>query len=143
MRSFFEQLRQAEGADAPIAAAGFCWGGKHVLLLAHEEVPLINVGFVGHPSFFDPSDVAAPITVPVAVAIGSLDPTLSPASVDTIRKGLEADTLADAVRGQVTLYDGCGHGFCIRADSTYNDVTKQAQAAEDQCISWFDKHLGF
>ncbi|EFX05945.1 stomatin family protein [Grosmannia clavigera kw1407] len=141
VRLFFERLRAAEGSDALIAAAGFCWGGKHVLLMSHDIVPLINAGFVGHPSFFSPSDVAAPVTVPVAAAVGSLDPTLPAASVDVMRKGLEAETLAEAVRGQVTVYDGCGHGFCVRADSTYNDITKQALASEDQCIAWFNGHF--
>ncbi len=54
VKSWFEQLRKAEGDTLPIGAAGFCWGGKHtVLLAAGERIDgklLIDAGFTAHPS---------------------------------------------------------------------------------------------
>ncbi|CAK7198027.1 hypothetical protein SEUCBS139899_000685 [Sporothrix eucalyptigena] len=150
VKEFFEELRKAEGADAKIAAAGFCWGGKHVLLMSHnvtvdvngKAAPLIDVGFTGHPSFMEvPADVADTMTVPVAFAIGELDSGLPANKVAEIKKIVEAKPAP--VTGEVVVYKGAGHGFCVRADSTLNDVTKQALAAEEQCINWFNKHFGF
>lgn len=152
VRDFFETFRKAAGADARIAAAGFCWGAKHVLLLSHGasvavdkdgdvKAPLIDVGFVGHPSFFDFSDVAADtMQTPVAFALGELDHNITAAMADQIRTTVEG--LEEPARGQVTVYKNCGHGFCVRADSSDKDVTRQALAAEDQCIAWFNGHLG-
>lgn len=148
VKAFFEALRTAEGPDAKIAAAGFCWGGKHVLLMAHnvtvdingKPAPLLNVGFTGHPSFVEvPADVADTMTVPVAFAIGELDSTLPKKTVEQIRTIVEAKPAP--VTGEVVVYKDAGHGFCVRADSTLNDVAKQAVAAEEQCIAWFNKHL--
>ncbi|CAK7209975.1 hypothetical protein SCUCBS95973_000630 [Sporothrix curviconia] len=147
--AFFEALRKAEGADARIAAAGFCWGGKHVLLLSHnvtvdidgKPTPLINVGFTGHPSFMEvPADIADTMTVPVAFALGELDGSLPADKVAEIRKIVEAKPAP--ITGEVVVYKGAGHGFCVRADSTLNDVASQAAAAEEQCIAWFNKHFG-
>ncbi|ERS96194.1 dienelactone hydrolase family protein [Sporothrix schenckii 1099-18] len=149
VKAFFEALRIAEGPDAKIAAAGFCWGGKHVLLMSHnvtvdidgKPTPLLNVGFVGHPSFVEvPADVADTMTVPVAFAVGELDSNLPKDAVDEIRKIVEAKPAP--ATGEVVVYKDAGHGFCVRADTSLNDVAKQALAAEEQCIAWFNKHLG-
>ncbi|CAK7242769.1 MAG: hypothetical protein STHCBS139747_004270 [Sporothrix thermara] len=150
VRAFFEKLREAEGADAKIAAAGFCWGGKHVLLMAHnvtvdvagKPAALIDVGFTGHPSLMEiPADVSDTMTVPVSFAIGELDRNLPADKVAEIRKIVEAKPAP--VTGEVVVYKGAGHGFCVRADTTLNDVASQALAAEEQCIAWFNKHFGF
>ncbi|KAL1895400.1 hypothetical protein Sste5346_005206 [Sporothrix stenoceras] len=148
VKAFFEDLRKAEGADAKIAAAGFCWGGKHVLLMSHnvtvdidgKPAPLLNVGFTGHPSFMEvPGDVADTMTVPVSFAIGELDAGLPKDKVEQIRTIVEAKPAP--LTGEVVVYKDAGHGFCVRADSTLNNVAKQALAAEEQCIDWFNKHL--
>ncbi|OAA59900.1 stomatin family protein [Niveomyces insectorum RCEF 264] len=151
VEAFFRALRTVEGPATRIGAAGFCWGGKHALLMSHgvavggdgdtKTQALIDAAFVGHPSFVAlPADVEpATVTVPVAFAIGSLDPTLSAAQVAEIQAAVTKQP--DAARGEVRIYDGCGHGFCVRADSSLNDVSKQAAAAEDQCIAWFNKHF--
>lgn len=149
VKAFFEALRKEEGADAKIAAAGFCWGGKHVLLLSHnvtvdingKSAPLLDVGFTGHPSLMDvPGDIADTMTVPVAFALGELDGGLPKAKVDEIRKIVEAKPAP--ATGEVVVYKDAGHGFCVRADPSLNDVSNQAKAAEEQCIAWFNKHLG-
>ncbi|EGR51757.1 uncharacterized protein TRIREDRAFT_33169, partial [Trichoderma reesei QM6a] len=62
VKGFFEQLRKEEGSSLPVGAAGFCWGGKQVILLAHGDTidgrPLIDAGFTGHPSLLSiPGDI--------------------------------------------------------------------------------------
>ncbi|KAF4962750.1 hypothetical protein FSARC_9198 [Fusarium sarcochroum] len=142
VKGFFEQLRKEEGADLPIGAAGFCWGGKHAFLLAHgTEIngkPLIDAAFVGHPGALSlPSD-AEKVTLPVSVAVGDNDFQLSEKTVKKMRTVLEGKP--DGMNGEVKIYPGMSHGFCVRA-SLENGVVEKAAEAEDQCIAWFDTHF--
>ncbi|KAF3492409.1 Dienelactone hydrolase [Arthroderma uncinatum] len=56
VNAFFKGVRDNEGAELPVYAAGFCWGGKHTVNLASgvetstSGKPLIDAGFTGHPS---------------------------------------------------------------------------------------------
>lgn len=43
--------------------------------------------------------------------------------------------------GECITYEGVGHGFCIRADKSRDDAREAAEKAEDQCLSFFDRHL--
>lgn len=143
VRGFFEQLRKDEGETLPIGAAGFCWGGKHTVLLAHglsiNGKPLIDAGFTGHPSLLAlPQDIEK-ITLPVSFAIGDKDNAISVEQARSIRNILELKQ--GHAKGEVKIYENAGHGFCARADIKFKDVEKQATDAEDQCISWFNKHL--
>jgi len=145
VKGWFSQLRKEEGDNMGIGAAGFCWGGKHtVLLAAGEEVggrPLLDAGFTAHPSLLSiPSDIEK-LTVPVAFAIGTDDSMLPEAKCKKIKEVVEA--LPESSRGEIRLYEGCGHGFAVRADTSGNDanVAVQATKAEDHCIQWFKKHF--
>ncbi|RKU48571.1 hypothetical protein DL546_008198 [Coniochaeta pulveracea] len=145
VKSFFHALRKAEGADLPVGAAGFCWGGKHTVLLAADEElvdgkRLLDAGFTGHPSMLSvPADVEA-MTLPVSFALAENDMAVSIQQAEQIKQIVEGKP--EAQRGEAVMYKGCGHGFCIRADATKDDVAKQAAEAEDQCIRWFNKHFG-
>ncbi|ROV92146.1 hypothetical protein VSDG_07559 [Cytospora chrysosperma] len=63
VKAFFEALRKEVGQSTPIGAAGICWGGKHIVLLANPEhkvddKPMYDGGFTGHPSFLAvPKDI--------------------------------------------------------------------------------------
>ena len=140
VKTFFEKLRKAEGASLPVGAAGFCWGGKHTVLLAagHEidGKALIDAGFTGHPSLLSfPTDVEK-MVIPVSFAIGSEDHAMSKERVEQIRRIVEGKP--EGQKGEVTIYDGAAHGFCVRADVKNPDVSKQAGEAENQCINWFN-----
>lgn len=129
----------------PVGAAGFCWGGKHTVLLAADEElvngkRLLDAGFTGHPSMLSvPADIKA-MTLPVAFALAENDTAVSVQQTEQIKQIVEGQP--EVQRGEVVVYNGCGHGFCIRADPTNDDVAKQAAEAEDQCIRWFNKHFG-
>lgn len=142
--SFFKTLRANEGASLPVGAAGFCWGGKHVCLLGHGATddngkPLMDAGFTAHPSMLSlPSDVEK-LVRPVSFALAETDNQVSPAQGAQIEKivgGKEGEA-----KGESIIYKGTGHGFSIRADLTHSDVAEQAKKAENQCISWFNKHF--
>jgi len=92
--SFVKALRTSlppfETNNLKIGAAGFCWGGRHTLLLAadtpssrvyrHESQvnssalePLIDCAFTAHPSSVEvPKDIDA-VTIPTSVAVGEND----------------------------------------------------------------------
>ncbi|KAF2401121.1 dienelactone hydrolase family protein [Trichodelitschia bisporula] len=145
VKDFFTELRTTgEGASLPIFTAGFCWGGKHALLLAHDGVeangrPLVDAVFTGHPSMLDMPGDFEKLVRPVSVAVGDGDNHINPAAAEQIMGILEG--LPEGAKGELRVYEKCAHGFCIRADVKFEDVAKAAAEAEDQCIAWFDKHL--
>ncbi|KAF7555974.1 hypothetical protein G7046_g6419 [Stylonectria norvegica] len=140
VRGFFEQLRKEEGETLPIGAAGYCWGGKFALLLAHgAEIngkPLIDAAFTGHPSLLSlPGDVEK-LTLPVSFAIGDRDIQVSLKQAKEIKAIVEAKH--GAAKGEVRIYDESSHGFCVRASLQDKDLAQKAADAEDQCIAWFN-----
>ena len=145
VESFFTSVRENEGASLPIGTAGYCWGGQHVVKLAHgvkapNGKPLIDAGFTGHPSALSiPSDIEK-ITKPVSFALGDKDFVISPAQIDEIRGIVESKT--GGAKGEVKAYPGAGHGFCVRADRVHvENEEKQAAEAEDQLLQWFGQHF--
>lgn len=149
VKTFFDAFRKDEGAGLPVGVAGFCWGGKHTISLTHAEnylendgsfQPMLDAAFVGHPSFLDlPGDVNK-INIATFFAVPEKDHHVKvPKDTDMIRKIIKEKP--DAQRGEVKVYEGCAHGFCVRADPLSGDVTKQAVEAEDQAIAWFNNKL--
>ncbi|KKK19291.1 hypothetical protein AOCH_000600 [Aspergillus ochraceoroseus] len=139
VKSFFEALRRNEGARLPIGAAGFCWGGKHTVLLARgAEIngeSLINAGFTGHPSFLDiPGDIEK-LKLPVSFALGELDSNIRMPQIQQIQQIMESK------EGEVKVYVGAGHGFCVRADMAADNVERQAVESEDQAVDFFNRYL--
>ncbi|KAK5998380.1 Hydrolase pyvD-like protein [Cladobotryum mycophilum] len=95
VKGFFEQLRKEEGETLPIGTAGFCWGGKYVVLLAQgleiNGKPLIDAGFTGHPSLLSvPGDIQK-ITRPLSIAIGDKDSVLSVPQAQKVKGILEGN----------------------------------------------------
>lgn len=139
-KGFFEQLRKEEGATLPVGVAGFCWGGKLALLMSHgvevDGRSLVDAVFTGHPSFVKVYGDIEKIKLPVSFACPEKDNQISRAQAEKIRTMVEA--MPEAQRGEVKIYDNASHGFCVRADLLFADVAKQADEAEDQCISWFN-----
>ena len=132
-------------ATLPIAAAGFCWGGKHLLLLGAEteEVdgkPLFEVGYAAHPSFVEFPGEFERLVRPVSFAIGDKDNQVPLEQAMKVKEIVEAKP--EGQTGELVIYEGCSHGFAVRADPSYADLSKQVEAAENQAIHWFDTHLG-
>lgn len=143
MKGFFEQLRKDEGATLSIGAAGFCWGGNHVVTLSqgHEidGKPLLDAGFTGHPSMLSlPSDIEK-MTRPVSFALAASDAQISREQGEKLKAIVESK--ASPATGEATIYEGTGHGFCVRADIEKDDIAAQAAKSEDQCINWFNAHF--
>ncbi|WP_182407243.1 dienelactone hydrolase family protein [Psychrobacter sp. GP33] len=89
-----------------LGAIGFCFGGKIVLDMAREGMPLKSVAtFHGNPSPKQPADEK--FTAKVLVAHGRDD---SMVSMDAI-EGLKSELDAADVDYTIDVYDGAKHGF--------------------------------
>ncbi|KAI1125587.1 Alpha/Beta hydrolase protein [Nemania abortiva] len=142
VKSFMEKLRQNEAAHLPVAVTGYCWGGKHVVLLAEglkiDGKPLIDVGFTAHPSFLKLFDDIEKMTVPVSFAIGDTDNQVSAEQGVQLEKIVRSKP--DGQKGEYRMYPGYGHGFACRVDVTNGDP-KGAVEAEEQALEWIEKHF--
>ncbi|RDW81333.1 dienelactone hydrolase family protein [Aspergillus mulundensis] len=147
VESFFVSLRQSpEGQRLPIGAAGFCWGGKHTLLLSHgasttingAKRNLIDAGFTGHPSMLAlPGDIEK-MVIPVSFALAELDSSLKGEQIEMIKRFVEEK---EEVGGEVKVYVGAGHGFCVRADVAVEKSYRQAAESEEQAVEFFRKQF--
>ncbi|ORY61776.1 dienelactone hydrolase family protein [Pseudomassariella vexata] len=135
-------VRRNEAAHLPLGVAGFCWGGKHVVLLAEnfkaDGKPLMDAGFACHPSQLSFYEDIKKARVPVSFAVGDHDIQMSVAQAEEIRKMVEAKP--DGQKGEVKVYAGYGHGFGCRVD-TVNEDPKGADEAENQGLAWFEAHF--
>jgi dienelactone hydrolase len=142
--NFFKALRHAAG-ETPIGAAGFCWGGKHVFLLAADTEKidgrsLIDSGFTAHPSMLEiPSDIEA-VQKPLSVACGGNDRQLPVEKAMEIKRVLE-EKKNKGGEHEFVMYETAHHGFAIRGSKEDPEENKQGQAAEDQAVEWFERWL--
>jgi dienelactone hydrolase len=155
--SFVQTLRTSPPPfptkNLKIGAAGFCWGGKHVFLLAadtpssrvhrHESQinsaalePLIDCAFTAHPSYINvPADVEA-LAIPTSVAIGDKDMAMKPPLIQQMKEILEVKKKGDH---EVNILPGAEHGFAVRTHPEDKHQMDCAEKAEDQAISWFTR----
>ncbi|RSL80307.1 hypothetical protein CEP51_006696 [Fusarium floridanum] len=143
VKNFFEKLRKSEGAILPVGVAGFCWGGKLAILLSHgvevDGKPIIDAAFTGHPSGLSfPGDFEK-VTVPLSVAVGDIDSQFPLEMAEKMNNLVESKP--GPTRGEVKIYPGAGHGFCVRASMEKDGLAEKASAAEDQAIAWFNTHF--
>lgn len=80
------------------------------------------------------------VTLPFSLAIGDED------NVTTIAQTKQAKAVLDGKRDvdtEVTIYPGARHKSSVRASRSEpnSKEIKQAEEAEKQAISWFQKHL--
>lgn len=134
-----------------IAVAGFCWGGYQSIVLSQQpaveggSTPVVDAHFVAHPSGVNvPAAIvasSAKFHVPTSVAIGDKDLMVPKTAIPPLEKSL-ADVFGnDKNRYEVVLYEGCTHGFAVRADPKQEIEDKGAIEAAAQAQRWFRRHL--
>lgn len=155
--SFVKALRTSpppfETNNLKIGAAGFCWGGRHTILLAadtpssrvyrHESQvtsstlePLIDCAFTAHPSSIEvPKDIEA-VTIPISVAVGENDMAMGAKNIQQMKGILENKKVGEH---EVVIIPGAKHGFSVRTHPDDKHEMECAQQAEDQAISWFSQ----
>jgi dienelactone hydrolase len=134
-----------------IGVAGFCWGGYQSIELSKKaaveggDTPIVDAHFVAHPSGVDVPGAlvasSAKFRVPTSVAIGDRDLMVPKTAIPSLEKSL-ADVFGnDKTLYEVVLYEGCTHGFAVRADPKQEVEDKGAIEAAAQAQRWFRKHL--
>lgn len=136
---FFTSLRtDPETASLKIGAAGYCWGGKHTVLLTHGPTPLIDAGFTAHPSNLSvPRDIEG-VQAPLFVSVGDADIALGLEKIRVVQ-GVLAKKRDDC---EVVVLEGAKHGFAARADPREKRQVECQEIAERQALEFFGRWLG-
>lgn len=143
---FLEKLKSSpveEDKGLKVGVAGFCWGGKHVIMLSHQnEAHLIDSVFTAHPSALTlPQDIDN-VRKPVSIAVGDKDSWLNHEQIAQVRNTFQRlNREVIGMKSEVVVYPGAAHGFSVRIDVENDKQVEQSQEAEKQAVSWFNKTL--
>jgi dienelactone hydrolase len=142
-------------AGAKLGVCGFCWGGYQSTHLCAEPTVedgterLIDAQFCAHPSALkSPGDIVNAVTkfkVPYSVAVGRKDFVFSPKESEGVEAVLR-ERAGDGNGGndihyEFKYYEGCAHGFAVRAKPGDTVQEKGAEDACTQAVTWFKKWL--
>lgn len=158
---------RAVKADLPpggkVGVAGFCWGAWPATKLCVETTTadsnnadasprLIDAQFNGHPSYIVKTpemvvDAIRKFKVPYSVAVAENDMQFNKAEAEkveaTLREVVGTSGGESGCTYEFKLYEGCVHGFCVRAPIGKYDETNESgyEGAKRQAVEWFDKYL--
>ncbi|KAK7696815.1 hypothetical protein SLS64_014174 [Diaporthe eres] len=147
--SYVRAVRASLPLGSKLGIAGFCLGGNWSSRLCAEHATegggshLVGAHFTAHPSNIDPAEfarLAQRFRVPQSLALGDSDaglPIDQAHELETNLRGVYRDSLD---RLEIRIYDGCGRGFALRAD-TQADGNEAADMALEQAVAWFRRWL--
>ncbi|KZM18702.1 hydrolase [Ascochyta rabiei] len=127
----------AEGGK--LGLAGYCWGGYQALhVAARQHEVRVDAVFVAHPAKFEPVHAldAMEAGVKLSFAHAGQDMALSMAKVEKMKEGLEGGE-----GFELRVYEGCVHGFAVRATPGKEREADAADKALRQAVGWFGKWL--
>ncbi|KAF3938843.1 hypothetical protein ABW19_dt0206597 [Dactylella cylindrospora] len=171
VKGFFEKVRKEQeggGVDGDgegrrgrrrmVGAVGFCWGGKHVFLLAGEtvrsspadggdeageETTLIDFGFTAHPSSVLIPEEIDKLKVPVSVAMGTEDFVCPLKVSNRMKELLEGKKEGDPAEGsEFVFYEGANHGFACRGNMKDEKVRGMMEGVVEQLGRWVERMVG-
>ncbi|MBW0472038.1 hypothetical protein O181_011753 [Austropuccinia psidii MF-1] len=123
------------------AVAGYCYGGKHVLLMS--QLNWVQVAAAFHPSLLEiPGDIEKLLsTGKVPLLINSCETDAQfPINSQKITDGILGDGKYKPGYKR-TYYHGATHGFGCRADLN-NELEKKAfDESYKETVEWFKKYL--
>lgn len=147
--NYVRAVRASLPLGSKLGIAGFCLGGHWSSRLCAEHATegggshLVGAHFTAHPSNIDPAEfarLAGRFRVPQSLALGDRDaglPIEQAHELETNLTGVYRDSLD---RLEIRIYDGCGRGFALRAD-TQADGNEAADMALEQAVAWFRRWL--
>jgi dienelactone hydrolase len=135
---FAEAVRKELGDGGKVGCVGYCWGGYQGLNIAGLEERVVDAVFFAHPAKFDPRQVVAAVEkgVKVSFAHAAEDMSLPMAKVDETKRVMEGKE-----GFELKVYEGCAHGFAVRATPGKEKEAKAADEALQQAVEWFKKWL--
>ena len=148
IEAFITEVRAVPGVEK-VGVVGFCWGGRYAILAAQEPFSGtggkgVDAAYAAHPSLCAiPGDFER-VCVPLSVALGERDSYLGASEVGKIEDVMERKRRGEQGRvceGEVVVYEGQVHGFALRGDQERVEDKKPLDAAAQQGIDWFERHL--
>ncbi len=152
-----EEFADAVANGGGICGAGYCFGGKYILLLcgshpatvlhgqkqagAAEEKgevrsePELKAGVIAHGTLVTKEDIEA-IKAPVAMACVAQD-TLFP---DDVREQGRASLELNAVEHEIKVFNGVPHGFAVVGDYADQNIEEKQKEAFEMMCDWLEKH---
>lgn len=144
---------QAPGAR--LGLAGFCLGGHWSSRICGEPAAeeggggggdgrLVDAHFTAHPSSVKEEEFAAfagRFGVPFSLALGDKDVMMSMDQARGSEASLRQVFRDEPDKLQVTIYEGCGHGFALRSDPKQTHENEASERALDQAVAWFRRFL--
>lgn len=153
-----DEFADAVSNGGGIYAAGYCFGGRYILLLASERAPVtagalwgqkpadeeaglvkqgpfIKAGALAHATLVSTEDFQG-LKSPISLVCVESDPLFP----DEVRAAGEDYLSKNNLEHEVQVYPGVPHGFAVVGD--YEDATiKTAQStAFDQMLKWLKEH---
>jgi len=129
----FVNFLQTEEKVTSLASVGFCWGGRHSVLLAGTD--LVKGAVVAHPSFLQLSEVEG-IRQPSLFLCAEVDQQFPK---DTLRKDSEEALKKKGVDTKFIDYQGTTHGFAVRANDAAGKVAELS--AKNDAVEFFRRVL--
>ncbi len=137
-----EWTKKSEKGDiTKLGITGFCWGGRIVWLYADHN-PKVKAAVAWYGPLTGPAselkpknpvDIAASLKVPVLGLYGGSDDSISPASIEQMKK-----TLKDAGSlSEIVVYPNTPHGFHADYRPTYRK--EPADDGDKRLQAWFKK----
>ncbi|KAL5596842.1 hypothetical protein BROUX41_006474 [Berkeleyomyces rouxiae] len=136
-----------------IYAAGYCFGGRYVLLLSKENQPvygdaaptegagevrkgpLIKAGVLAHPTSVSHGDFDG-LKAPLSLVCVENDPLFP----DEIRAHGEETMEKTSLEHEVKVYPGVPHGFAVVGDYSQPEIKEAQEVAYDQMLEWLHTH---
>lgn len=118
---------------------GYCWGGYQALHVAGTQGEgVVDAVFVAHPARFQIEHAveARRKGVGVSFAHAGEDMSLEMGKVEETQRQLQGDP-----GFEVRVYEGCGHGFAVRAKPGDGREETAMEEALGQAVEWFGKWL--
>jgi dienelactone hydrolase len=126
-------------AGAKLGIAGYCWGGYQALHIARQGAEsLPDAIFVAHPAKYEAAQAEEAVAngVKVCFAHAGEDMSLPMVKIEETKKALEGKE-----GFEMRVYEGCAHGFAVRANPAKEREGEAAGEALGQAGGWFGKWL--
>ena len=126
-------------AGAKLGIAGYCWGGYQALNIARQATEsLPDAIFIAHPAKYEAAHAEEAVGkgVKLSFAHAGEDMSLPMKKIEETKKALDGSEAFD-----LRIYEGCAHGFAVRANPAKEREGEAAGEALEQVAKWFGRWL--
>jgi dienelactone hydrolase len=138
VRDVVSHLRSSEWSVNKLGTIGYCWGGRHSLLIAGGEQPAgVDAAVMCHPSLVAvPADIEH-VDRPTLWVFADDDRLYTEAMITQTREILEKHGQSFSMHH----FPGTQHGFAARGNENDEVARKARDDAFDLAVEFFKKYL--